>query len=251
MDGAGHLIVANTGAHTIVRIDPTTKAVSIVAGLAGSSGASDGNASEARFNGPIGVAVGKDGSIFVADTYNDRIRAIAPNGQVRTLAGGAEAGFADGNGAEARFDTPCGIAVAKDGTLIVADTGNRRIRRVAPDGQVTTFAGTGETSDGTLPEAAFYEPIAVTTRDDHSFYIAEAAGSIRVVQLKSNEKEQRLEKVELPAEQFNRPTGLAVLPGGELAIAESGSGLIRAMVPAKSKLGLQPNPQPMSLAADQ
>jgi sugar lactone lactonase YvrE len=251
MDGAGNLIVANTGAHTIVRIDPATKAVSLVAGVAGRSGASNGGANEARFNGPIGVAVGKDGSIFVADTYNDRIRVIAPNGQVRTVAGGNEPGFVDGNNVEAQFDTPCGIAVAADGALIVADTGNRRIRRVAPDGQVTTIAGMGEAGDGTLPEAAFNEPIAVATRDDHSFYVADAAGSIRVVRLKSNDKDQHLEKVELPAEQFNRPTGLAVLPGDELAIAESGSGLIRAMVPAKSKLGLQPNPQPMSLTADQ
>ncbi len=253
-DGNGHLIVANTGAHTILRIDLKTKAVSIVAGIAGRSGYRDGSAAEAQFNGPVGVAVGKDGSIFVADTYNDRIRAIAPNGQVRTLAGGAEPGFADGAGAQARFDTPCGIAVAKDGALIVADTGNRRIRRVASDGETTTIAGAGEAIDGALPDAPFNEPIAVATRDEHSFYIADAAGSIRVVQLKSADKDHPFEKIELPGQlsgqAFNRPTGLAVLSKGELVIAESGSGLIRAMVPAKSKLGLQTNPQAASLTAE-
>ncbi|MDQ3009910.1 MAG: hypothetical protein M3X11_04310 [Acidobacteriota bacterium] len=250
-DGNGHLIVANTGAHTILRIDLKTKAVSVVAGIAGRSGYSDGSAAEAHFNGPVGVAVGKDGSIFVADTYNDRIRAIAPNGQVRTLAGGAAPGFADGAGTEARFDTPCGIAVAKDGALIIADTGNRRIRRVTPDGQTTTIAGTGEAIDGALPEAPFNEPIAVAARDEHSFYIADAAGSIRVVQLKAADKDRPLEKIELPSQSFNRPTGLAVLLNGELAIAESGSGLIRAMVPAKSKLGLVSEPQAASLTANQ
>lgn len=246
LDGTGRLIVANTGAHTIALIDLKTRAVGVIAGVAGRSGASDGGAGQARFNGPVGVAVGKDGSIFVADTYNDRIRAISPDGQVRTLAGGAEPGLADGQGADARFDTPCGIAVAADGALVVADTGNRRIRRVALNGQVTTIAGTG---DGSLPEAEFDEPTAVAARDEHSFYIADAAGSVRVVQLKPADKDRPFEKIELPAQQFNRPTGLAVLPGGELAIAESGSGLIRAMVPAKSGLGLQPNPRPMSLTA--
>src|SRR6185436_13563932 len=95
-DGDGRLIVANTGAHTILRIDLKTKAASVIAGVTGRSGYGDGNAAEAHFNGPVGVAVGKDGSIFVADTYNDRIRAISPDGKVRTLAGGAEPGFADG-----------------------------------------------------------------------------------------------------------------------------------------------------------
>lgn len=250
-DGNGHLIVANTGAHTILRIDLNTKAISVVAGVVGRSGNNDGSATEAHFNGPVGVVVGKDGSIFVADTYNDRIRAIAPNGQVRTLAGGAEPGFADGPGTEARFDTPCGIAVAKDGALIIADTGNRRIRRVASDGQTTTIAGTGDAVDGALPEAPFNEPIAVAARDEHSFYIADAAGLIRLVQLKPADKDRTLKKIELPVQSFSRPTGLAVLPNGELAIAESGSGLIRAMVPAKSKLGLSSEPQSRNLAADQ
>ncbi|MEO6724554.1 MAG: hypothetical protein ABIU20_09370 [Blastocatellia bacterium] len=250
-DGKGHLIVANTGAHTILRIDLKTKAVSVVAGIAGRSGNDDGSAAEAHFNGPVGVAVGKDGSIFVADTYNDRIRVIAPNGQVRTLAGGAGPGFADGTGTDARFDTPCGIAVAEDGLLIIADTGNRSIRHVTLDGQVKTIAGMGEAGQGALPEVAFNEPIAVAMRDEHSFYIADAAGSIRVVQLKAADKDHPFEKVELPLQPFNRPTGLAVLPNGELAIVESGSGLIRALVPAKSKLGLVSEPQAASLTADQ
>jgi sugar lactone lactonase YvrE len=250
-DGNGQLIVANTGAHTISRIDLKTKAVSVVAGVAGRSGNNDGSATEAHFNGPVGVAVGKDGSIFVADTYNDRIRVIAPNGQVRTLAGGTEPGLADGIGAEARFDTPCGIAVAKDGALIIADTGNHRIRRVGLDGQTTTIAGAGEAIERLLPEAPFNEPIAVATRDEHSFYIADATGSVRVGQLKPTDKDHPFEKVELPSQFFNRPTGLAILPNGELAIAESGSGLIRTMVPAKSKLGIRSDPHPMSLTADQ
>lgn len=247
----GNLIVANTGAHTIVRVDLKTKSVSTVAGTNGASGDADGK--NARFNAPVGVAVGKDGSIFVADTYNDRIRVIAPDGQVHTLAGGSEPGFADGTGLEARFDTPCGIAVAKDGSLLVADTGNHRIRRVAMDGRVATVAGSGEADerDSSPLQAAFNEPTAIAIRDNDSFYVADASGSaIRLVSLKSDSEIQPFVKTELPESHFNRPTGLAVLPKAELAFAESGNSLIRALIPAGSKLGQQFDPRSLVLSAE-
>lgn len=248
LEPSGKLIVANTGAHTIVRIDPKTKTVGIIAGQAGVSGDADGNFAEARFNAPVGVAVAEDGTIFVADTYNDRIRAIAKDGQVRTLAGGREPGFADGVGAGALFDTPCGIAVAADGSLLIADTGNRRIRRVEPNGQVATLAGNGEAFErnGSLLSASFNEPIAIAVRDKHSFFIADAGGSIRLVSL----AEAQSVKTELPDVRVNRPTGLAVLPDGELVFAESGSGMIRAMIPADSKLGISFNPAAIALSAE-
>jgi sugar lactone lactonase YvrE len=246
-DPNGNLIVANTGAHTIVRVDLKNKSISLVAGQSGVSGDTDGKAAEARFNAPVGIAVNDDGEIFVADTYNDRIRAISPDGIVRTIAGGREPGFADGAGTEARFDTPCGVAVTNEGSLLVADTGNRRIRRVELNGQVTTLAGNGEAGgrDGALLNSSFNEPIAVAVRDNRSFFIADAGGSIRVVSMDSLSV-----KTELPDLQLNRPTGLAVLSDGELAFAESGSSLIRALIPAESKLGVQFDPDAIALSAD-
>lgn len=248
LDRSGQLIVANTGAHTIVRINPQTKSVSVVAGQTGVSGDADGNSTDARFNAPVGVAIGKDGTIFVADTYNDRIRAIAKDGQVRTLAGGREPGFADGIGADARFDTPCGIAVTDEGSLLVADTGNHRICQVSLNGQVVTLEGVGKTgnADSLLLPAEIGEPMAIAIRDDKSFYVADAAGSIRMVSL----GDKVLVKTELPDLHLNRPTGLAVLPDGELAFAESGSGMIRALIPNQSKLGIQFDPDAIALSAD-
>ena len=90
----------------------------------------DGPGEQARFNGPMGVAVGANGNIFVADTYNDRIRVISPKGVVSTIAGAGTPGFADGTGKAALFDTPCGIVVTTDGSLIIADTGNDRLRKI-------------------------------------------------------------------------------------------------------------------------
>lgn len=247
-DPDGNLIVANTGAHTIVRVDLKTQTVSVVAGQPGVSGDADGKAADARFNAPVGIAVNDEGEIFVADTYNDRIRAVSADGIVRTIAGGRDPGFADGAGSEARFDTPCGIAVTDEGSLLVADTGNRRVRRVALNGQVITLEGISkaDNSDSLLLPVEIGEPIAIAIRDDNSFYLADASGSIKMFSL----KDKVLVKTELPDVRLNRPGGLAVLPDGELAFAESGSSMIRALIPADSKLGIQFDPDAIALSAD-
>src|SRR5215213_7530936 len=98
---------------------------------------------QSAFSDPFAVAVGIDGVVYVADAgESNRIRKIAADGTATTLAGGNE-GFSDGAGAAASFNTPSGLAIANDGNLFVADTGNNRIRKVTADGQVSTVAGDG------------------------------------------------------------------------------------------------------------
>src|SRR6185503_5083685 len=129
----------------------------------GVAGTIDDEASRARFSDPFGVAVGADGTIYVADAGDaQRIRAVSPDGRVFTLAGG-ERGFADGRGAAARFNTPSGLTVDASGTLYVADTGNNAIRRITPDGVVSTIAGDSVAGDrdGPGPQARFNGPIGV------------------------------------------------------------------------------------------
>ena len=241
----GSLVVANTGAQTIVRVDPATGGAAVVAG---------------GFAAPVGVAVGADGTIFVADTYNDRICTIDGAGRVRALAGGGGPGHRDGPGGEALFDTPCGVAVAPDGALLIADTGNHRLRRVAPDGAVTTLAGTGEAGerDGPPWEAAFDEPTAVVARDAQSCYVADAGGS--VVRLCSFGGQPSVRTLAggfpagladgaLSAARLNRPTGLAVMPGGALVLADSGNGLVRALVAEGARIGFGSAPDAARLPA--
>ncbi len=253
-DDDGNLIVANTGAHTIIRIDLKNNLSSVIAGADGISGFADGRALDSRFNGPVGIAVAEDGTIYIADTYNDRIRQISRDGQVSTLAGGGEPGYTDGVGAEARFDTPCGIAIDDDGTMLVADTGNHRIRRVELNGRVTTIAGTGEdmVRDGAPLEAAFSEPTAIAVRDKNSFYVSDTAGSaVRMVVLGEKPSvvtlaggyPNGLVDDALNRARLNRPSGIALLPDGELVFADSGNGLVRAFVPAKSKMGHRTDPK--------
>ena len=128
LDAAGVLYVADTGNHAIRRIT----ADGFVSTLAGDGTPGDADGSAARFNGPVGVAVDGSGRVIVADTYNDRIRAIARDGTVTTIAGGPVPGPDDGVAGDARFDTPCGVAVDAAGNIYVADTGNGALRRIDP-----------------------------------------------------------------------------------------------------------------------
>lgn len=173
----GSLYIADALNHAIRRIDPNGN-VTTVAGTPGVSGYADGTGGAAQFNGPMGIAVSPDGTVFVADTGNHLIRAIE-DGRVRTLAGtlvfpadmspdwhddfyiddAPLGGFADGaNGA--MFNLPAGLALRGE-TLIVADSANHRIRAVSPDGRVTTLAGTGEPG---YSANAFHTPRGVYIR---------------------------------------------------------------------------------------
>ena len=133
----GAVYVADAGNNRIRRVTPTGTVTTLAGSIAGNN---DGTGGAARFNNPRGVAVAPDGTIYVADTGNSRIRKVTPTGTVTTIAG-STSGFADGTGAAAQFNAPRGIAVTSDGRIYVADTGNQRIRRVTPTGTVTTIAG--------------------------------------------------------------------------------------------------------------
>lgn len=147
------------------------------------AGYRDGALWEARFCGPNALSLGPNGVLYVADSRNHRIRAVSPDGQVTTVAGGGEpdgAGDkADGPAHSARFSYPSGVAVTSDGTLYVADTGNHRICRIR-EGQVSTFAGGAEgNADGPLAAARFQYPAALALDAAGSLWVADV-GSHRV-----------------------------------------------------------------------
>lgn len=232
-DQNGDLIVADAGSNTIRRVG-ADGTVSNIAGVEGERGFRDGAAGSALFNGPVGVAVGADGKIFVSDTYNDRVRVIE-NGQVRTLAGGNR-GFADGVGAEASFDTPLGIAAWLGGRLLVADSGNRRIRVVEPDGAVWTLAGTGEggLTDGPLLWSGFVSPTAIAVHPEGPLFIADG-NAIRVIGRRGfplvetiSDDRRGFDDGAARRSRFNRPSGLAFGPDGILIIADSNNRVVRA-----------------------
>ena len=243
-DGKALFYVADAGNHT-VRIVNKNGAVTTLAGKAGSPADDDGTGADARFDTPRAVALDKNGNVYVADEGNHVIRKITPNGTVTTLAGSGQVAAIDGKGKEAAFNTPRGIAVGPDGNIYVADFGNHRIRRVTPDGTVTTYAGDGSSgfSDGAAEKARFAKPSGVSVDKDGRVYIADFGNNaIRVVQ-KGDDGTLKVGTLAgaLAAPgyadggggsaQFNDPWGLVVDAVGRVFVADYGNSLIRKITP--------------------
>ena len=236
-DGAGNLYVADTGNNRIRKITPEG-VVSTLAGD-GSRGFRDGPAAAAQFDAPVGVAVGKDGSVFVADTYNDRVRVVTPNGEVKTVAGGDRPGYVDGPATGgALFDTPCALAAMPDGSLVVADTGNDRLRRVTADGQVTTINFASEER----PDSRLDSPAGLAATHDGFLYVTELEVG-RVWQLAPDGRLHLVagtgsgfaEGDGHTSARFNRPAGVAVDRAGALYVADGANYLVRKITHATAE----------------
>jgi len=105
-----------------------------------------GPALEATISCPTGVAVGPDGSLYIADSYENRIRRVGPDSIITTIAGTGEEGFSGDGGpaTQAQLSLPTQVIVGPDGCVYISNDGNKRIRKITPDGYISTIAGTGE-----------------------------------------------------------------------------------------------------------
>mmetsp|Transcript_50931 Transcript_50931/g.74597 ORF Transcript_50931/g.74597 Transcript_50931/m.74597 type:complete len:604 (+) Transcript_50931:10-1821(+) len=197
----GSLLVADTKNNRLRRVSPhgTVSTVAggeevVHAGVLGSGhrcgGFADGVGTAARFYNPWGIVVDCHGTIYVSDCHNNCIRKVTPaDWTVSTLCGKKEAGFADGPAAVARFNCPTGLALDMDGDLIVADSGNHCIRRVAlSDGRVSTVGGSRDGGDigkgfeyGEAAAARFNAPQAVAVDGNNAILVAD--GSNRRVRM--------------------------------------------------------------------
>lgn len=128
VDAGGRLYIPDQLNHAIRRVDLDGSVTTI--GGNGQSGYTDGGSSDARFNNPTGLAVASDGTVYVADRNNHRIRAIRPSGQVATIAGDGTADYRDGPAGTASFNRPIDIVLASDGSLVASEEANQRLRRV-------------------------------------------------------------------------------------------------------------------------
>ncbi|MCL2011912.1 MAG: DUF839 domain-containing protein [Cystobacterineae bacterium] len=154
-------------------------------------GYADGVGAAAQFDSPRGMAMDKAGNLFVADTDNHCIRKVTPERVVSTFAGdgtpkddsSSSRGYADGVGAAARFDTPMGITIDAADNLYVTDDGNYRIRKITPQGMVSTLAGSGEfidseyvIRDGPGNTAQFMNIGAITIDTQGNLYVMDDGG---------------------------------------------------------------------------
>ena len=183
----GTVLIADARNHRVRKVAPNGIITTVVGTDEGFAG-DGGPAVDALLDTPTDVAFAADGGYYIADSFNDRVRRVAPNGTITTVAGIGQGLAGDGGPATlARLDTPRELAVLADGALLVVDAGNHRIRRVAANGTIVTVAGTstGFSGDGGPAVAAqLNNPRGVTPTADGGFLIADA-GNHRVRKVNS------------------------------------------------------------------
>ncbi len=221
-DRRGMLYVADTGNNAIRRVSPAGDTTTVAGRV--EPGLRDGVSQDALFNGPIGIAVDAAGRVIVADTYNDRIRVLASDGVVATLAGSTR-GYADGPASEARFDTPTGVAVHDNGTVYVADTGNDCVRAITTDGNVSTLIDGSHGLIRPLGVALASSGELYVTTEDGRLFERSPDGTLRIV-AGSTDGFRDGRGVEA---QFRRPGGVVWRGPGQLVVADAGNAMVRSV----------------------
>ena len=230
-DNEGVIYIADTANFRIRKIT-TDGEVSTFAG-SGEPGFADGTAENASFTAPRGVAVDNMGNVYVADVT--KIRKITPGGIVSTLAGTDEFGFADGSGTTAQFNQTYGITVDTGGTVFIADTSNHKIRKISPEGVVSTLAG-GDAgfADGNGTDAQFNFPFGLTVDASGTLYVADS-GNNRIRQITPEGNVTTLAgngtsgfvNGNLDISEFNTPTDVTLDALGNLYVSERDNHSIR------------------------
>ena len=238
VDTAGNFFVSDAGNHTVRKIT-AAGVVTTFAGGAGSSGATDGTGTAARFNAPQGLAFDSAGNLYVADSGNSLLRKITAAGAVTTFAGTTGSSrSADGTGTSARFQSPSALAFDSTGTLFVSDYFNHTIRQVTASAVVTTWIGSpprAGTANGIGAAGLFQNPYGIAVDSSRNLYLADTfnhtvrkisvtgvvstvaglAGSSGFVDGTGS------------AARFNYPYGIAVDSAGNLYVADKNNNAIR------------------------
>ena len=256
IDGVGRLLIADTGNHRIRRIEPDG-GLSVVAGTGEPGSAGDGLAAvAAQLNRPSALVVDSNGSIYVADSGNFRIRKIDSDGVITTFAGGSQPGVGGDGGAarDAQFTEPVGLALGSDGSLFVVDGPVHRVRVIRPDGLIHAFAGSGVDGNGgdggQAAEAALGFPQRVALNADGSALVTQLhAGVVRrigadgVIDTLAGSGRSEA-PAEGPAREIglDAPIGVATDAVGAAYVVASGSGQIARIDPGGHAQILAGNP---------
>jgi serine/threonine protein kinase, bacterial len=232
LDANGNLYTSDAEDARIRKITPGT----IVSTHAGTDrlGFKDGKVDTAQFDFDGDMVADATGNLYVADPWNNRIRKISVTGDITTIAGSDAYGFKEGNGTEAQFRFPGAIALDRQGNLYVADISNYRIRKITPDGQVTTFAGSGEKGyeDGDATRAQFYDLFNMVIDSHGNLYVGD---SHRIRKISPQGIVSTLAGDILPgyvdgdaaSAKFNFPRGLAIDSHDNIYIADTYNNRIR------------------------
>ena len=241
-----------TGYGAVVKFT-TTSTVSLVQGIVttfagnGAAAFSDGVGTGAQFSNPGGMAIDAQGNIYIADTFNNRIRKMAPDGTVTTIAGNGTSGYVDDVGVNAEFYAPAGLTVDAQGNIFVADYGNNMIRKIKPDGTVSTYAGNGYAGfvDGAAVKVAMFNgPSGVALDATGNLFVADqnnnmirkitTTGSVSLVAgtTTAGYLNITVDSAKASWGGFKHPCAIAEGPDGNLYVADRGNSAIRMITPA-------------------
>ena len=240
LDHDGNLYVADGGNNNSIRKIDLAGVTTTLAG--GEEGYAEGAGKAASFNTPSGLAIDAAGNLYVADTGNNAIRKITPQGMVSTLAGDGLAGDKDGVGAAAQFNGPIGVAVDADGVVYVSDTYNDRIRRIGLHGEVTTVAGGKRAglADGAAAQALFDTPTGLAISATGELYIADTGNSaIRKLDKSGNVSTVAVAKEDDRASLLRSPVAIALTADGFLYLGSNSHGRLAQITPAGEVVALQ------------
>jgi trimeric autotransporter adhesin len=235
MDPQHNLYIASAANHLVRKVAPdgviTTAAGT---GAAGSNG-DGGLATQAQLNTPMSVAADQSGNIYIADAGANKIRRIAPDGTISTFAGTGTAGFSGDGGlaGAAQLSSPSAVAVDPYGSVVIADTGNNRMRKVTSDGVIDTMAGTGNAGlsgdGGAAYSAALNAPDSVAIGSDGTAYVADE-GNQRIRRIASDGSISSLmSSTNLVPLTLAGPMRLTVDPNQQLFVSDSQDQNIQAM----------------------
>ena len=188
VDGAGNLYLADQINQVIWEVTASGN-ISVLAGTGKSGFSGDGGpATQAEIDEPYGLALDASGDLYIADSYNERVRVVYPNGTIDTFAGNGQAGFSGdvGPATSAALYLPTGLTVDSAGNLYIADSGNSRVRVVSAAGDINTIAGDGISGDsgdgGSAVGASFGEVNGISVDASGAVAIADATyGVVRIL----------------------------------------------------------------------
>ena len=239
-DAAGNLYFADTHRNQVFE-STLAGALLVVAGSGVQGNSGDGGAAiGAELNRPQGIAIGSDGTLYIADTGNQRIRSVAA-GQIATFAGTGSAGFGGDGGpaTAAAFNTPTALAIEAGGALLVCDTGNQRIRRIRA-GLATTIAGNGVQGfggDGAAALSAELDtPAGVAVASDGRIFVADSHNArLRVIATDGSittfagtgQRGYSGDGGAATAAELSLPRGISVTSAGAVVFADSNNQRIR------------------------
>lgn len=242
LDSSGNLYLADRWNNRIRKITGST--ISTIAGNGqGNFGGDGGLATSAQLSYPDGIAVDKAGNVYISDLLNNRVRMVTPTGTISTFAGNGVPGFGGDGGAatSAELNQPAGLAVDSSGNVYIADSNNAVVRKVTPQGVISTVAGTGGTEGysgdgGAATKATLMAPLGVALDAAGNLYIADYYGWVREVNASTSvittlagtgSNGYSGDGGPATSAQFYNPISVAVDSSGNVYVADSGNGAVR------------------------